>query len=107
MIGATMQAMVLEEHGGPLVLNEIPVPVPGHGQVLVRVRACAVDRFDTAIRAQVRERATLPHILGHEIAGEVAAVGPGVAAWTAGERVVTSLYLTCGRCRWCRRCLLY
>lgn len=98
-----MQAVVLEEYGGPLVLKEIPVPVPGPHQVLVRVRACAVDRFDTAIRANVRERATLPHILGHEIAGDVAAVGPGVEGWSQGERVVTSLYLTCGRCRWCRR----
>lgn len=98
-----MRAMILEVDGGPLVLQEIPVPEPGPGEVLVRVRACAVDRFDTAIRARVRERATLPHILGHEISGEIAVVGPGVEAWSEGQRVVTSLYLTCGRCRWCRR----
>ncbi|HJR93439.1 MAG TPA: alcohol dehydrogenase catalytic domain-containing protein [Acidimicrobiia bacterium] len=103
MADKTMQAIVLEEYGGPLVMREIPLAEPGPGEVLVRVRACAVDRFDTAIRAQVRERGELPLILGHEIAGEVAAAGPGVEGWSEGDRVVTSLYLTCGRCRWCRR----
>lgn len=103
MLQSTMRAMVLEEFGGPLVLSEIPIPRPGPSEVLVRVRACAVDRFDTAIRAQVRERANLPLILGHEISGEVAEVGSGVEEWGAGDRVVSSLYLTCGRCRWCRR----
>lgn len=98
-----MRAILLEEYGGPLVLRQVPVPVPGPGQVLVRVRACAVDRFDTAIRAQVRERGSLPLILGHEIAGEVVTPGPGVENWSPGDRVVTSLYLTCGHCRWCRR----
>lgn len=99
----TMRAVVLEEYGAPLVIREIPIPEPGPDQVLVRVRACAVDRFDTAIRAQVRERGDLPLILGHEIAGEVVAAGAGVEGWSEGERVVTSLYLTCGKCRWCRR----
>lgn len=103
MSDSTMRAVLLDEYGGPLVLREIPVPAPGPGEVLVRVRACAVDRFDTAIRAQVRERGTLPLILGHEIAGDVVRVGPEVKKWSGGDRVVTSLYLTCGRCRWCRR----
>jgi propanol-preferring alcohol dehydrogenase len=103
MVESSMRAMVLEEFGGPLVLSEIPIPRPGQGEVLVRVRACAVDRFDTAVRTQVRERANLPLILGHEISGEVAELGPGVEEWGPGDRVVTSLYLTCGRCRWCRR----
>ncbi|MGI9647515.1 MAG: alcohol dehydrogenase catalytic domain-containing protein [Acidimicrobiia bacterium] len=100
---STMQAMVIEEHGGPLVLRELPVPEPGPGEVLLRVKACAVDRFDLAIRKGSRERATLPHILGHEISGQIAAVGPDVTDWTGGERVASSLYLVCGRCRWCLR----
>ena len=91
-----MRAVMLEEIGGPLVMEEVPIPQPGAGQVLVEVRACAVDRFDTAIRAQVRERAELPLILGHEISGVVAEVGEGVDRWREGDRVVTSLYLTCG-----------
>ena len=101
---ATMQAMVIEDPGGPLVLRELAVPRPGPGQVLVRVRACAVDRFDLAIRRGVRERVDrLPHILGHEIAGEVAEVGPGVQSVGPGDRVASTLYLVCGRCRWCLR----
>lgn len=98
-----MQALVLEEHGGPLVLREAPIPEAGPNQVLLRVKACAVDRFDLAIRRGLREQATLPHILGHEIAGEVAGVGPGVDEWSPADRVASTLYLVCGRCRWCRR----
>lgn len=98
-----MRAVRLEEFGGPLVMTEVPVPQPGPGEVLVEVKACAVDRFDTAIRARVRERGELPLILGHEISGVVAGVGQGAERWSQGDRVVTSLYLTCGHCRWCRR----
>lgn len=98
-----MRALLLDEYGGPLVLRDVPRPEPGPGEVLIRVRACAVDRFDTAIRAGGRERGALPLILGHEIAGEVAHAGPGAGDWSPGDRVVTSLYLVCGRCRWCRR----
>jgi propanol-preferring alcohol dehydrogenase len=99
---STMRAMVIEEFGGPMVLREVPIPEPGPGQVLVRVRACAVDRFDVAIRKGLRERADLPHILGHEIAGEVAVPGEGVSGWSAGDRVAATLYLVCGVCRWCQ-----
>ncbi len=98
-----MRAIVLEELGGPLVVRDIPIPAPAAGEALVRVGGCAVDRFDLAIRHGLREQATLPHILGHEIAGEVVGVGPGVEGWAAGDRVASTLYLVCGRCRWCRR----
>lgn len=104
MATPTMRAMVIEEHDGPLRLRRLPVPTPGPGEVLLRVRACAVDRFDLAIRHGSRERATvLPHILGHEIAGDVAEVGPGADRWAEGDRVAATLYLVCGRCRWCLR----
>lgn len=103
MAASTMRAILLEEYGGPLLLREIPIPDPGRDEVLVKVGACAVDRFDLAIRRGLRERATLPHILGHEIAGEVAAIGPGVDGWEPGDRVATTLYLVCGKCRWCLR----
>ncbi len=98
-----MRAMVLEEYGGRLTLRHLPVPEPDAGEVLVAVRACAVDRFDLAIRAGGRERAPLPHILGHEIAGVVAGHGPGVEGWPIGTRVAATLYLVCGTCRWCLR----
>ena len=93
--------MVIEQFGGPMVLRDIPTPEPGEGEVLIRVRACAVDRFDVAIRKGLRERGTLPHILGHEIAGEVAGLGPGVTGWTEGDRIAATFYLVCGTCQKC------
>lgn len=98
-----MRAMVVQEYGKPLVVDRIPIPVPGPGEVLLRVGACAVDRFDLAIRSGGRELATLPHVLGHEIAGEVVGLGPEVVDLELGDRVAASLYLVCGTCRWCRR----
>ena len=63
-----------------------------------------IATVDVAIRRGVRERATsLPHILGHEIAGTVAAVGRDVSGLDVGDRVASTLYLVCGRCRWCLR----
>ena len=97
-----MRAVLIEEPDGPLVLREVPRPEPDGGEILLRVEGCAVDRFDVAIRRGVRERATsLPHILGHEIAGTVVEVGDGVAGLSEGDRVASTLYLVCGECRWC------
>jgi len=99
-----MRAVLIEEPDGPLALGEVPVPEAGPGQVLLRVGGCAVDRFDVAIRRGVRERATsLPHILGHEIAGTVAGLGDDVTGLREGDRVASTLYLVCGACRWCLR----
>lgn len=99
-----MHAMLIEEPDGPLVDREVPVPEPGPGEILVEVGGCAVDRFDVAIRRGVRERAgSLPHILGHEIAGTVAVIGENVSAFEPGQRVASTLYLVCGECRWCLR----
>jgi propanol-preferring alcohol dehydrogenase len=101
---SSMRAVLIEEPDGPLVLGEVPTPEPGPFEVLLHVGGCAVDRFDVAIRRGVRERATsLPHILGHEIAGTVAAVGRNVTGLRDGDRVASTLYLVCGRCRWCLR----
>ena len=97
-----MKALILEEFGGPLLLKDLPQPEPGPGEVLVRVRACAVDQFDLKIRYGKVPHAQVPLVLGHEIAGEVAALGPGVTQWTVGQRVTSTLYLTCGRCRKCQ-----
>lgn len=78
------------------------MPEPGPGQVLLRVKACAVDQFDLKIRYGQVSHAKPPIILGHEVAGEVAGVGPGAEHWQVGQRVASTLYLTCGRCRKCR-----
>lgn len=97
-----MKALLLEEINGPLLLKDLPTPEPAPGEVLLRVKACAVDQFDLKIRYGKVPHARPPIVLGHEVAGEIAALGPGVDNWQVGQRVVTTLYLTCGRCRKCQ-----
>ena len=97
-----MRTLVLEAFGGPLLLQDRPVPEPGPGEVLLEVKACAVDQFDLKIRYGKVPHARVPLVLGHEVAGRVAGLGPGVTRWEVGQRVTTTLYLTCGRCRHCR-----
>jgi propanol-preferring alcohol dehydrogenase len=99
----TMRAMVLTRIGGPLELRELPVPVAGPGQVLLRVAACGVCRTDLHVYDGELPHAKLPLILGHEIVGRVVGVGEGVAKFALGDRVgVPWLGQTCGRCRYCR-----
>lgn len=98
-----MRAMVLDAPRTPLRMREVPVPRPGGGQVLVRVRACAVCRTDLHVVDGDLPRPKLPLIPGHEIVGRVVAVGEGVEAFAAGQRVgVPWLGWTCGVCRFCR-----
>jgi propanol-preferring alcohol dehydrogenase len=97
-----MRAMVLEEQGKPLVLREIPVPQPGHEQVLIRVHACGVCRTDLHIVDAELLNPKLPLIIGHEIVGTVIALGKGANWFRIGERVgVPWLGYTCGKCRYC------
>ena len=96
-----MRAMVLHDWGSPLALETVPDPTPGLGEVVLRVQACAPDQFDVTIRAG-RAGGTLPLILGHEIVGEIVALGAGVEGWAVDDRVVVHAYLTCGRCRFCQ-----
>lgn len=97
-----MRALVVDQFGGPLILNQVPVPKPGADDALIRVRACAVDQFDLTIRDGKFPGAVTPIILGHEIAGTIEQVGANVINVKPGDRVVSTLYLTCGRCRYCQ-----
>jgi len=104
---ATMHAVVFTRFGGPEVLEvaEVPVPAVGAGEVLVRVAAVSVGRLlDLTARAGTHPyaRFVLPHVLGAEHAGIVAAVGDGVREVKAGDRVAVFPVLTCGSCRACR-----
>jgi D-arabinose 1-dehydrogenase-like Zn-dependent alcohol dehydrogenase len=83
-------------------MEERPLPQPGYGEALLRVRACAVDQFDLTIRDGKWPGANLPLVLGHEVAGEVEEIGPGVLNVAPGDRVASTLYLTCGACKFCR-----
>jgi D-arabinose 1-dehydrogenase-like Zn-dependent alcohol dehydrogenase len=99
---ATMRAAVLLGWGEELRLEDVPRPEPGPGEALIRVRACAPDQFDVTIAAgRVPDAKTPPLLLGHEIAGDVVEVGPGVEAARPGDRVTVFIYLVCGRCRFC------
>ena len=97
-----MKALVVKEFGGPLVLEDVPVPQPAADEALIRVKACAVDQFDLTIRdGKFAMAKVVPIILGHEIAGVVEAVGADVTSVSVGDRVTSTLYLTCGKCRYC------
>lgn len=97
-----MKAMLLDAPRQPLRLAEVPDPEPGPGQLLLRVRACAVCRTDLhVIDADLREP-KLPLVLGHEIVGVVERPGEGGSLFAKGDRVgVPWLGGTCGRCRFC------
>ncbi len=99
-----MKAVTFEAFGGPEVLRvrDLPDPVPGAGEVVVRVRACGVNHLDLDLRAGTsRIPLRLPHLLGMEVAGEVAAVGPGASEHRPGQRVLVVRAVTCGSCPAC------
>ena len=100
-----MRAIVIREHGGPEVLHEeadFPDPVPRPGEALVRVRACALNHLDIWTRKGGAGRSpSFPHILGNDIAGEIAALPEPVTGLAAGQRVMLSPGTSCGRCRMC------
>jgi NADPH:quinone reductase-like Zn-dependent oxidoreductase len=99
-----MKAVAFSEHGGPEVLRYVDVPKPAAGpdDVLVRVRACALNHLDIWIRRGLPGISVpLPHILGSDIAGEIAEAGKEVSGITAGEKVVLSPGICCGHCEQC------
>jgi propanol-preferring alcohol dehydrogenase len=98
-----MKAMVLRGPKTPLVLEERPDPVPGPGQVLVRIEACGVCRTDLHVVDGELPNPKLPLVPGHEIVGIVEALGAGVTAPPIGMRVgVPWLGHTDGTCPYCR-----
>ncbi|MGZ4461396.1 MAG: zinc-dependent alcohol dehydrogenase family protein [Gaiellaceae bacterium] len=97
-----MQAMLFEGRPGELVPAELPDPGPGPGQILIRVAACGVCRTDLHILDGELTEPKLPLVPGHQIVGEVAAIGRHVAGFAAGDRVgVPWLGWSCGVCRYC------
>ena len=98
-----MQAMVLERARTPLVRRELTLADPGPGEVLVEVAACGVCRTDLHVVDGELTEPSLPLVPGHEVVGRIAALGPGVARFEAGQRVgVPWLGWTCGACDYCR-----
>lgn len=99
-----MKAAVFHEHGGPDVLRieDIPPPVPRSGEVLLRVKAAALNHLDLWVRRGLPMEITMPHIGGSDIAGVVEALGPGVTGVQAGARMIVNPSVSCGVCEWCR-----
>lgn len=87
-----MRAMVLTEHGGldKLVMDaNYPDPKPGEGQVVIKVGACSLNYHDVfTVRGMPGIKVPVPVIIGLDVAGEVAELGPGVSGWSVGDRVL-------------------
>jgi propanol-preferring alcohol dehydrogenase len=98
-----MQAAVVEEFGQKLVIQQLDIPTPGPGQILVKTEACGVCHTDLhAATGDWPLKPALPFIPGHEGIGKVIALGAGVTAVKEGERVgVPWLYSACGHCEHC------
>jgi len=109
-----MRAVRLVKVGAPLSMQEIPVPVPGERDVLVRVRAAGICHSDTHYRAGRSPVRPLPMTLGHEVAGVVDSVGSAVTRLSPGDRVCLHYNITCGDCipcstgneQFCPQCLM-
>jgi len=96
-----MKALVLKSRNTPFVLENVPDPVPGAGEAVAKVLACGAGLTIHHTRAG-RVPIEYPRIIGHEITGEIVAVGAGVTDLKAGDPVTAYFYLTCGSCHWCR-----
>lgn len=102
-MAGTMKAAVIREFGAPLVIEDMPVPEPGPGQVVVRIAATGVCHTDLHVAdGDWKVKPELPLIPGHEGVGTVAATGPGVSTVKEGDRVgVPWLHSACGHCEHC------
>ena len=99
---SSMRAMVLSAVRRPLALVHRPLPAPREGELRLRVLACAVCRTDLHVVDGDLRLPQLPIVPGHEVVGEVEALGPGVCGWHIGARAgVPWLGHTCGHCAYC------
>jgi NADPH:quinone reductase-like Zn-dependent oxidoreductase len=99
-----MKAIVFHQHGGPEVLKyeDATDPLPHANEVVVRVKACALNHLDLWVRRGLPNvPIPLPHIPGSDAAGEIAAVGEGVTTVRVGQKVVLAPGVTCGKCAAC------
>jgi len=98
-----VRAAVLQR-SGLITLDEVPTPIPGPGEVLIRVRAAAICGSDLArFQGKSHGQDGAPVIMGHEFAGEIAECGPGVTHVRGDQRVAAAPLLNCGVCTWCRQ----
>jgi 2-desacetyl-2-hydroxyethyl bacteriochlorophyllide A dehydrogenase len=98
-----MKAMLLKEYDRPLEFVDVETPKPMKDQILLKVKACGICHSDLKIyRGEIPPPlVVLPHVPGHEVAGEVAMVGEGVLDIAEGDVGVVYLYVPCRQCEWC------
>jgi len=103
MVPKTMRAAVVRNFGAPLTIDELPVPTPGYGEVLVKIVATGVCHTDLhAATGDWPVKPSLPFVPGHEGVGHVAAVGQGVTDLKEGDAVgIAWLHDACGSCEYC------
>jgi D-arabinose 1-dehydrogenase-like Zn-dependent alcohol dehydrogenase len=99
----TMRAVQVAKAGAAFEVVERKVPQPGAGQVLIRVEACGICHSDAMVKFGHFPGLQFPRVPGHEIAGRIESVGPGVTSWKAADRVGVGWHgghcFTCGACR--------
>ena len=86
-----------------LRLEELPDPVAGPGDLVLRVLACGTCGTDVKVYRFGHAHISLPRVIGHEVAGEIVALGAGVTGWQVGDRVQVIAAIPCGECFQCRR----
>ncbi|HWU38581.1 MAG TPA: alcohol dehydrogenase catalytic domain-containing protein, partial [Candidatus Acidoferrum sp.] len=86
-----------------LRFEDLPVPTPGAGEVLVRVKSCAICGSDLHAYHGKHPRVVFPRVLGHEFSGVIDRKGDRVEGWNVGQRVCCDVDLTCGECDPCRQ----
>lgn len=99
-----MKAIVFHQHGGPEVLKyaDVPDPVPRANEVVVRVKACALNHLDLWVRRGLPNvPIPLPHIPGSDVAGEIAKIGADVTTVRVGQKVALAPLVSCGKCPAC------
>ncbi len=97
-----MKALLLSQYN-QLAIAELPAPVPAAEEILVRVAACGICGSDVHGYDGTSGRRIPPIVMGHEAAGVVAAVGPGVSNFKPGDRVTFDSTVYCGQCEFCRK----
>ena len=97
-----MRAVLVEQYGVLPAVKEVPEPEVAAGGVVLKVEATGLCRSDWHGWMGHDPDIVLPHVPGHELAGTIAAVGPGVEGWQVGDRVTTPFICACGSCEQCR-----
>ncbi len=97
-----MKAAVYEESKGPICIRNVDDPSPASTGVVLKVKACGICRSDWHGWMGNDPDIKLPHVPGHELSGEIIAVGKEVRLWTGGERVTLPFVCGCGSCLQCR-----